>query len=409
MNNEPEDPNNNPWDDSQDSKPSQKPKKPESSEKQNPFQNPDNAIRFTRPKGSQSKDESPFENLFNQFKKSSEQFKGPGGTGRGFDGGGMPPMPVGINSKTLLLAGVVGVGLWLSSGIFRVQETDLAVVLRLGKVARIVGPGLQFRLPAPIEKEIIKNVSSNNVMTSTDRLAISKKADNFDQTLVLTGDENIIHISYTVTWKIKDLQQYLFTMRDPDVTILAATESIIREVIGQTDALSALTEERSAISQKASGLLQTVLDQYNIGVQIVQVQLQKVEPPSQVIDAFNDMQASLTDGDGLRIKAEAYRSEIVPKARGEASKITQEAEGYAQEVIARAQGEADRFKAVYTEYAKNPDVATKRLYLDAMEHVMSKASKTVVDPRSAPGIVPYVNLQSKPSAATTADTTQKGG
>jgi membrane protease subunit HflK len=179
---------------------------------------------------------------------------------------------------------------------------------------------------------------------------------------------------------------------------LAATESIIREVIGQTDALSALTEERKEISQKASEMLQKVMDSYDIGVQIVQVQLLRVEPPKEVVEAFNDVQASLTDGDGLGIKAEGYRSEVVPKARGEAAKIVQEAEGYAQQVVARAQGEADRFAAIYEQYKKNPSVSSRRLYIDTLESILSKSPKTIVDTKAAPGIVPYLNLQQQGTA-----------
>ncbi|MDP5370498.1 MAG: FtsH protease activity modulator HflK, partial [Pseudomonadota bacterium] len=169
---------------------------------------------------------------------------------------------------------------------------------------------------------------------------------NFDKTLVLTGDENMVHINYTVLWKIKDIKDFLFSVREPEQTILVAAESIVREIMGQTTAREALTEKRDAIELKTQELLQKVLNQYNIGVQIVKIQLQKVDAPSEVIDAFNDMQASLTDGDRMRNEAEAYHFEIVPKARGEASKIVQEAEGYEKEVIARALGEADRFNKI---------------------------------------------------------------
>lgn len=341
------------------------------------------------------KDQNGLNDFIHQFTQGSSKSNGSHSSSPfQSHGNGNGPTAPHVSGKSFIILGLIALGIWLSSGIFRVQETDLAVVTRLGKLHSIVGPGLQYCLPYPIDAVTIKNVSANNVMNSTDRLAITRAAgDKNDQTLVLTGDENIIHISYTVTWKIKDLPQYLFNMCNPDSTILAATESIIREVIGQTHALAALTEERKDISHKATALLQKALDQYQVGVSVMQVQLQKVEPPVEVIEAFNDMQASLTDGDGLRIKAEAYKSEIVPKARGDAAKAIQEAEGYAQQVVAKAQGEADRFKFVYTEYRKNPEVAKKRLYVEAMEQILSKAQKTIIDAKAAPGIVPYVNLQ----------------
>lgn len=395
MTKEPEDPFDNPWDDND--KKAEKTKDPIRDEKTyNPWQHNKNSQPSNDKKTPPQNSADVFDFLLKRFQKSQQKFSHKNDNnifnGFGINNNG------GSGGSNITMLGIIGIAAvigWLSSGIFRVQETDQAVILRLGKFRTIVGPGLQYRLPYPFEKEIIKNVSSNNVMQSSDRLLINRNNyDKSDQTLVLTGDENIIHISYTVTWKIKNLQEYLFTVRNPDNTILAATESIIREVIGQTDALPALTDERSTISQKASSLLQKVMDQYKIGVQIVQVQLQRVEPPKEVLNAFNDMQASLTDGDGLRIKAEAYRSEVVPKSRGDASKIIQEAEGYAQQVISRATGEADRFTSIYEQYKKNPEVSSKRLYLDTMENILTKTQKTIVDSKAAPGIVPYVNLQS---------------
>ena len=351
----------------------------------NPWETDDEVSPTKASKSKKTQRNHPFQqsvkrdsNLPPNFDALLEELQKAGRSMFNFGGGGQGPILPPMRGKIWPLAIGFLTIIWVASGFFRVQETDLAAVVRLGKLSRISGPGLRYRLPFPFEKEIIRNVSSNNVMSSNATSVSIRNSDGYDKTLVLTGDENIIHISYTVTWKIKDLADYLFVVRDPDKTILAATESVIREVVGQTDALSALTEERSTISAKSSQLLQKVLDQYKIGVQIVQVQLQKVEPPAQVVDAFNDMQASLTDGDGMRIKAEAYASEVIPRAQGEAEKITQEAEGYYNKVIAEAQGEAERFNSIYDAYKLNPTVASMRMYMDTMDEILRKGTKVVV-------------------------------
>jgi membrane protease subunit HflK len=405
MNKDPEEPNDNPWDDAQENAGPKKPtKKSEQSEQPgNPWAQNEDVHHFRKPE--QSNADDFFSAFIKNIKKGSSEFGG------GFNGGspnnrgskkmaGSPPPFSGapISKTTVIIAALIGLGLWLSTGIFRVQEGEVAVILRFGKMVDTVGPGLRYHLPAPIETEITKNVSVQNKIDSNIKAESSRNLDSFDKTLVLTGDENMVHINYTVLWKINDVSSYLFSVRNPDQTILAAAESIIREVMGQTTAREALTEKRDTISIKAQELLQKVLNHYKIGVQVISVQLQKVDPPSQVINAFNDMQASLTDGDRMRNEAEAYHFEIVPKARGESSKIVQEAEGYSREVIARAQGEADRFNAVYTEYRKSPEISRKRLYLDTMEHVLSHVQKTIIDTKAAPGMVPYLNLQSSQKA-----------
>ncbi len=402
MNKDPEEPNDNPWDDNSNTmhpkKPSKEPEQPE-----NPWAQNEDVHHLRKP--NQTNTDDFFSAFLKNVKKSSSEFSG------GFNGGAQnnrgskkttgnqPPFSgATINKSTIIIAALIGLSLWLSTGIFRVQEGEVSVILRFGKMVDTVGPGLRYHLPAPIETEITKNVSVQNKIDSNIKAESSRNLDSFDKTLVLTGDENMVHINYTVLWKINDVASYLFSVRNPDQTILAAAESIIREVMGQTTAREALTEKRDTISIKAQELLQKVLNHYKIGVQVISVQLQKVDPPSQVINAFNDMQASLTDGDRMRNEAEAYHFEIVPKARGESSKIVQEAEGYSREVIARAQGEADRFNSVYTEYRKSPEISRKRLYLDTMEHVLSHVQKTIIDTKAAPGMVPYLNLQSSQKA-----------
>jgi len=396
MSTDPEDPNDNPWDARIDDTKSKRGKKtPE--QPVNPWAKQDGTSPFRKPIASSNSDD-PFSSFIEQIKKSGAKFRGNrgGNYGSGNNSGQRPPANQGgINNITIITGAVVGLALWLSTGVFRVQEGEIAVILRFGKMIHTAGPGLHYRLPSPFEREIVKNVSE---LKKIDSISNTGANTSFDKTLVLTGDENMVHINYTVLWKIKDVKDFLFSVRAPEDTILAAADSIVREVMGQTTARAALTQERDSVATKAQDLLQKVLDHYKIGVLIVSVQLQKVDAPSEVINAFNDMQASLTDGDRMLHEANAYHFEIVPRARGESSKIIQEAEGYSQEVVSRAQGEADRFNCVYTEYKKNPEVSRKRLYLDTMEHVLSHVHKTIIDPKAAPGLVPYFHLQPGASA-----------
>lgn len=306
--------------------------------------------------------------------------------------------------KALSLLVLLGTSIWLGSGIYRVQETETAIVLRFGKLLskEPIGPGLHYRLPYPIEEEIVKNVTENRIMDSTKQIAINTMSETglkSDPTLVLTGDENILHVSYTVTWKINDVPEYVYTTQQPEDIVLSATESVIREVVGQSSALDILTDQRAIVSTKATELLQKILAEYKMGVEIIRVELQKVEPPKEIIEAFNDMQASLTDGDGLRIKADAYRSEVVPKARGEAAKILQEAEGYSQEVIAKSQGDAERFKKIFREYLENKSVVSRRLYLDAMDTILAKTKKKVIDLGAGKAFLPHLDLTSSSDKA----------
>lgn len=394
MSKDPHDPNDNPWDDKVDESKSNKSSRKEHDNVKNPWAKQDGTTPFN--KNNNPSPNELFTTLLNQFKNNGPNLGGNSGGNRGGNGssGQKPP----FTSPTISKSGLIGIAavalaLWLSTGIYRVQEQGggEAVVLRFGKIVKEdIRPGLHYRLPYPIEQEIIMKTA---VVNKIDSVTNVDSGRNFDKTLVLTGDENMIHINYTVLWKIKSIKDFLFSARNPEQTILVAAESIVREVMGQTTARAALTQERDSIGVKAQELLQKVLDQYKIGVHIEKVQLQKVDAPNEVINAFNDMQASRTDGDRMRNEAEAYQFEIVPKARGESAKIVQEAEGYKKEVIARAQGEADRFNLVYAEYRKNPGVSRKRLYLDTMEHVLSNVRKTIIDPKAAPGLVPYFHLQ----------------
>ncbi|HYH18123.1 MAG TPA: FtsH protease activity modulator HflK, partial [Azospirillum sp.] len=215
-----------------------------------------------------------------------------------------------------------------------------------------------------------------------------------DESLMLTGDENIIDIDFTVFWRIKDAGQFLFMIRDPEGTVKVAAESAMREVIGRTELQPALTEARQQTEQATQRLLQTMLDEYKAGIEVMQVQLQKADPPAPVIDAFNDVQRARADRERLRNEAEAYRNDIIPRARGESERLIQEASAYREQIVSLAQGDADRFRKVYEAYAQAKDVTAKRMYLETMEEILRGSNKVIIDgnAQGAQGVVPYLPL-----------------
>lgn len=308
------------------------------------------------------------------------------------NGGGpdwnLPPIPPALGKGTGWWAAIALVFVWLVSGFFHVQEGDSGLVLRFGKLVRVVAPGLRYRLPAPFEEEIIVRVSVWNKIDG----GVSSKSQGDEQSLILTTDENMVHVNYTIMWKISDVVEFLFNGRDPESTIRLAAESAIREVIGQAQARLVLTEDRERIGQTARELLQKILDEYKIGVQVMSVQLQRVEPPHQVIEAFNDMQASLIDADRSKNEAEAYKNDKVPRARGEAQQLIQEASGYKDQILLKAEGEVARFKSIMEGSKGNKDVAHMMLFSRMVPNLLSKMNKTLMDSKASNGVLPYMNI-----------------
>ncbi len=196
---------------------------------------------------------------------------------------------------------------------------------------------------------------------------------------MLTGDENIVDVNFTVFWVIKDARSYLFNIRGPEATVKSAAESAMREVVGETPIAQALSEGRGKIETDTQGLLQGILNAYGAGIEVTQLQLLKVDPPAPVIDAFRDVQRALADRERLRNEAESYRNDIIPRARGDAVRIKQEADAYRQEIMARAQGDADRFLSVYNAFKVSQDVTIQRLYLETMEEVLKNSNKVIID------------------------------
>ncbi len=332
--------------------------------------------------------------MIDKLQERLKKMMGGGGGGQGSGGSGGSPFHQGAGFLALIGLGALVV--WFALGLFRVQEGEVGVVLRFGKMVRIVGPGLQYHLPAPFESVRVQKVSAINRIDGG--MTAEAKSGDSEQALTLTSDENMVIISYSVQWRIKDVSEYLFTARDPEGLITVAAESAVREVFGQTTARSALTEGREGISNRAHELLQKILDSYKLGVQIVSFQLQRVEAPPQVIESFNDVQASLVDADRLKNEAESYSNQIIPVARGNAERIKQEAQAYAQKTVAEAEGEASRFNLVYTAYSTNKDVALMRSYMETMQRVLKSAPKIILDPKIG-NMVPYlpINELKKPA------------
>ena len=305
-------------------------------------------------------------------------------------------LPGGFGSGPgLLVIVVLALVLWGLSGIYQVQPDELGVVLRFGGFDRVALPGLRYHLPTPIESVERPKVTRVNRVEVGFRAGDNGRAnqDLPRESLMLTGDENIVDINFTVFWVINDAKKYLFNIRDPDGTVKAAAESSMREVIGHTEIASALAEGRAKIETDTQKLLQEILDFYQAGITIQQVQLQKVDPPPQVIDSFRDVQSAKIDFTRFQNEADAYQNDIVPQTQGEAARIVQEAEAYKAQIVNQAQGDAQRFISVYNSYAKAPDVTARRLYIDTIQTILKSANKIILDrAASSSGVLPYLPL-----------------
>jgi membrane protease subunit HflK len=282
-----------------------------------------------------------------------------------------------------------------------VQSEELGVVLRFGKHVRTVQPGLNYHWPYPIETVRLPQalrVSTISIgMTLIEDTARRGRTmrDVPEESLMLTGDENIVDVDFTVLWRIKPdgVGDFLFNIQNPEGTVKAVAESAMREVIGRSAIQPILTGARNTIEQSVQELMQKTLDSYGSGVLITQVQMQKVDPPAQVIEAFRDVQAARADLERLQNEAQTYANRVVPDARGRAAQILQVAEGYKEQAIAEAKGQSARFTKVYDEYVKAKDVTRERIYLETMERILGSSQKLVYDGGpSGPNIVPYLPL-----------------
>ena len=326
---------------------------------------------------------------------------------KGKKGGGntppeLPMVKLGVIGLLVIMLG------WLSTGFYTIQPDEVGVVLRLGDYNRSSVPGLNYKLPSPletVEKVSVTRVNREEIgyksSTPSTRSRFFKKVSNNTASLnvaqeseMLTGDENIVSIDFEVQWRIKEAKDYLFNVKDvgAENTVKISAESAMREVIGLSKISDALAGERSKIESEAKTLLQEMLDNYKMGVEIIRVQMLRVEPPTEVIDAYRDVQSAKADKEREINKAYSYNNDILPRARGEAEQIVKQAEGYKERVIAKAQGEADRFIAIHEEYRKAKDVTRKRMYLETMETVMEGMNKVILDPKKGSNVLPFLPL-----------------
>jgi membrane protease subunit HflK len=301
---------------------------------------------------------------------------------------------------------------WIISGIYRVQPDEQGVVLRFGKWVDTEEPGLHYHFPYPVSRVLLPKVTQVNELqlggsaefapggagsaavttgagTTSPGTARSDLANQ-----MVTGDENIVIAEYVVFWRIKNAGEYLFHLSDPAATLQMAAESSMHAVIGEYPIQAALSDKRQEIADHAKEMLQRILDRYEAGILITQVQLQRVDPPAAVIDAFNDVQRARADKERARNEAEAYANDVLPRARGEADRMNEEATAYKEQVVNVARGEIQSFLSVYETYRQAKDVTSWRMYLDSMDQLLRKSGKVIIDSsgKGGAGLVPYMPI-----------------
>ena len=308
-----------------------------------------------------------------------------------------------LGSRGFALLAVAAVALWGFSGFFRVEPDELGVVLRFGAFVREAQPGLNYHLPYPIETVITPKALRVNKIDVGMRVVEDLRRgttvrDVPEESLMLTGDENIVDVDFSVLWRIspKGVGDFLFNIQNPEGTVKAVAESAMREVIGRNNIQPILTGARQNIESAVQELMQRTLDHYGAGISVQQVQLQKVDPPQEVIAAFRDVQAARADLERAQNEAQTYANRVVPEARGKSAQITQSAEAYREQTVAEATGQTARFLKIYDEYKKAPEVTRRRMYLETMERLFGGTDKIIIDsgqPGSGSGgVVPILPL-----------------
>ncbi|WP_102108872.1 FtsH protease activity modulator HflK [Oceaniglobus roseus] len=326
-------------------------------------------------------------------RKGQERLKvlmgGRGGPRGPMNGGSGGPGGPGISRGTIGIAALAVVGLWVFSSFYTVKPEEQSVELFLGKYSSTGSPGLNFA-PWPLVTAEVLPVTREQ----TEVIGAGNSGGRSDEGLMLTTDENIVDIDFEVVWNINDPAKFLFNLRDARQTIRAVSESAMREVIARSELAPILNRDRDLIADTVRQLIQDTLDSYDSGVNIVRLNLDKADPPREVIDAFREVQAAEQKRDTLQRQADAYANQALAGARGEAAQLLEEAEGYRAQVVNEAQGEASRFSSVLTEYEKAPEVTRKRLYLETMEDVLGRVDKIILDGEAggANGVVPYLPL-----------------
>ncbi len=310
-----------------------------------------------------------FERLQQQVR---DFFGGPGGDG--------------IRPGAIAAVAGVGFGLWALSGVYIVQPNEQAVVTTFGAYSRSEGPGIRYHLPAPIER--VEKVP----VTSLNRIDIGGTATNDvpAESLMLTGDENIVDVDFSVTWRVANARNFVFNVRDQDTAVKAVAESAMREVVGRTPLQDVLTRGRGEVQAQAAETMQRTLDSWNAGVTVVEVQIRTANPPTEVVAAFRDVTNAQQDAESAANEANTYRNRVINEAKGDAAKLTESARGYREQSVREATGDVSRFDQIYTEYRKAPGVTKERLYIETMQRVLQNSNKVVIDGKgaSAPIILP---------------------
>ncbi|GIT90890.1 HflK protein [Jannaschia pagri] len=315
---------------------------------------------------------------------------GNGGGGGGFE----------LNRTTLIVGLLAALGLWIYASVYTVRPEERSVELFLGDFQGSIGqPGLNFAPWPVVTAEVIPVSTERTVDIGVNR------GNRQEQGLMLTGDENVVDIDFQVAWNISDPSEFLFNLRDPEQSIRAVSESAMREIVARSQLAPILNRDRGVIADELRELIQSTLNSYNAGVNIIRVNFDRADPPEQVIDAFREVQAAEQQRDRLQSEADAYANRVLAGARGEAAQLLEEAEGYRARVVNEAEGEASRFTAVLQEYANAPDVTRRRLYLETMEQVLGDVDKIIVDDgiggAGGQGIVPYLPLNELRGGRTT--------
>jgi membrane protease subunit HflK len=307
----------------------------------------------------------------------------------------IPGGSMGGRGLAIILLGAIVI--WLMTGLYTVGPAQVGIETIFGRFVGMKGEGLRYNFPYPIGQVTKPNVGAQNTIPIGYRPGVQGRGrDVLEESLMLTGDENIVDIDFDVQWRINPAraQDFVFNLQNPEGTIKAVAESAMREVMGRRNIQAVLTTEQASVASEVRDIIQQTLDAYGAGVQVLVVQLQAANPPAQVREAFFDVNAAQQDAARFQNEAERFASQVVPEARGQSARLIQQAEGYREQVVAEASGQAARFSQVYEEYRKAPDVIRERIFLETMERVFTGMDKVIIDQNGqGSSVVPYLPLQ----------------
>ena len=368
-----------------------------------------------RPRPSTSNGPPDLDELWRELSRKLNKFLGQnrgGGNQPPGGGGGFNPDFKQAGGLLGVVAGVV-VLIWLGTGFFIVQEGQQAVITQFGRYHSTAGAGFNWRMPYPIQRhEVVFVTQIRSLDVGRDAII---KATGLRESAMLTEDENIVEIKFAVQYRLTDARAYLFESKNPTDAVMQAADTAVREVVGKMRMDAALSEDREQIAPRVRKIMQTILDQYNVGIEVVGINLQQggVRPPEQVQAAFDDVLKAGQERERAKNEAEAYANDVIPRAVGSASRLKQEADAYKSRIVAQAQGDAQRFKSLYAEYQKAPQVTRDRLYINAMQEIYSSVTKVLVESKQGSNMLylpldKIMQLNSTPAAAANAGNTIDG-